>query len=303
MQVSVIIPFFNASDHIDLAISSALIQPEVSELILVDDGSTDQSLEICQQWASKDQRIVICHADGNKNKGPGAARNRGIRASTKPFIAFLDADDHYLKERFRDDKVLFYNFGEAVGVYNSILIETWNQQEIPFLNNVFRHHLVLKLDMPYQKIRTQEIFQSNGVHLNGLTIRREILPRVGLFDERLRQGQDLDFLFRLIQTGVVYAADQSRPKAVYYIHKGNTVFQLPKTLFYRKKLYRKLLLLSLQSRKIIGLSPAFFRFFLEYYYLEKYQNKQRWRRWMKITLLPSAIFQLIFGKNTTWREP
>jgi len=302
MQVSVIIPFFNAADHLDLAISSVLIQAEVAELILVDDGSTDQSLNICQKWAAKDSRIVICQSESHKNEGPGAARNRGLQAATKPFIAFLDADDHYLKGRFRDDQVLFYNFGDAAGVYNSILIETWNQQEIRLFNSVFRHHLVLKLELPYQKIDTREIFQSNGVHLNGLTIRRDILPKVGYFDESLRQGQDLDFIFRLLQTATVYAADQSRPKAVYYIHKENSVFQTPKTIFYRKKLYRKLFMQSIQSWKTLGLSSIFLRFYLEYHYLEKYHNRQRWRRWTKIALLPSAIFQLFFDKYSTLHE-
>lgn len=92
MDVSVIIPVYNKEDFIARSIDSVLKQSyQDFELIIVDDGSTDNSIRVAKTFS--DSRIAFLH---QANAGPGAARNLGIRNSHGEFIAFLDADDEWL---------------------------------------------------------------------------------------------------------------------------------------------------------------------------------------------------------------
>lgn len=90
-KISVIVPVYNSSEYIVECVESILGQTYKNlEVILVDDGSTDNSLEICNKLRSLDSRIVVLHQE---NAGPGAARNKGIEISTGEYIAFVDSDD------------------------------------------------------------------------------------------------------------------------------------------------------------------------------------------------------------------
>ena len=91
MNVSAVIPLYNREAHIQRALHSILNQTyPISEIIVVDDGSTDNSCELVR--GIKDSRIKIIHQD---NSGQHAARNTGWIAASNPFVAFLDADDEW----------------------------------------------------------------------------------------------------------------------------------------------------------------------------------------------------------------
>lgn len=93
-KVSVIIPLYNKGEYISRALDSVFAQTyQDYEVIVVDDGSTDNGLEIVRKFT--DPRLRMIHQE---NAGPGAARNRGIKESDAPYIAFLDADDEWLPE-------------------------------------------------------------------------------------------------------------------------------------------------------------------------------------------------------------
>lgn len=90
-QISIVIPVYNVEKYLDNCIKS--LQEQVCPMwqaILVDDGSTDNSGIICDEWAEKDKRIVVLH---QKNKGVSAARNSGIAAAQGEYLTFVDADD------------------------------------------------------------------------------------------------------------------------------------------------------------------------------------------------------------------
>ena len=99
MIISVVIPVYNAERYLQRCISSVQSQTYSNwEMVLVDDGSKDNSLKICQENAAIDNRIKVVH---QSNKGPGEARNVGIAATTGDYVVFVDADDYIDKDYFQ----------------------------------------------------------------------------------------------------------------------------------------------------------------------------------------------------------
>lgn len=90
-KISIIVPIYNAEQFITKCVDSILTQTERSlELILVNDGSTDNSGTICDEYAKRDHRVKVIH---QKNAGVSAARNAGIELATGQYIGFVDSDD------------------------------------------------------------------------------------------------------------------------------------------------------------------------------------------------------------------
>jgi glycosyltransferase involved in cell wall biosynthesis len=92
--VSVIVPCFNAVRTLGRALESCLKQPEIGQIIVVDDRSQDRSAQVAQFFAMKDPRVKLLRLP--ENHGAARARNLGVQHATLPLLAFLDADDEYL---------------------------------------------------------------------------------------------------------------------------------------------------------------------------------------------------------------
>ena len=96
--ISIITPMYNSNDFVENTIKSVQTQTyQNCELIVIDDASTDGSAKIAESFATKDDRIKLIKLDSNK--GPAAARNRGIKEASGWYIAFLDSDDLWHEEK------------------------------------------------------------------------------------------------------------------------------------------------------------------------------------------------------------
>ena len=92
IRISMIVPVYNVEKNLGTCIESISNQDYANlEIILVDDGSTDSSGSICDEYAQKDNRIIVIH---EKNSGVSGARNTGLRASSGEYILFSDSDDY-----------------------------------------------------------------------------------------------------------------------------------------------------------------------------------------------------------------
>ncbi len=90
-KISVIVPIYNAEAYLNRCLDSIINQTYSDlEIILINDGSTDNSLDICLEYASKDKRIVVYN---QTNKGISKTRNKGIELATGDYIGFVDSDD------------------------------------------------------------------------------------------------------------------------------------------------------------------------------------------------------------------
>ncbi len=95
-KVSIIVPIYNREDYLDRCISSMINQTfQNIEIILVNDGSTDRSAEICDSYAQKDSRIIVIH---KPNGGVSSARNAGLEIMTGDYLCFCDSDDFFAPE-------------------------------------------------------------------------------------------------------------------------------------------------------------------------------------------------------------
>ncbi len=126
VQVSVVIPAFNAETTIERAIASAGRQTELRlEIIVIDDASSDQTSTIVAEAAKSDARIRLLRQPANA--GPAAARNRGITAAKGDWIALLDADDSYLPERLAKLLDLADRVGADMVADNILLCDAGSQ--------------------------------------------------------------------------------------------------------------------------------------------------------------------------------
>lgn len=106
MTFSVIIPVFNSMRHIRQTLESVLDQQNADfEVILVDDGSTDESLSLLMEYAAKDGRVKVLH---QQNMGPGLARKAGFEAATGELLYFVDSDDLLADSQVLSDITAFY---------------------------------------------------------------------------------------------------------------------------------------------------------------------------------------------------
>lgn len=97
-KISVIIPVYNSESFLKRCLTSVTTQSHSNlEIIIINDGSTDQSLEICRYFAGKDERIILIN---QKNKGVSSARNKGLEIATGNYIGFVDSDDYISRKMY-----------------------------------------------------------------------------------------------------------------------------------------------------------------------------------------------------------
>ena len=97
--IAVVLPIYNVEKYLDRCLDRIVNQTYKNlEIILVDDGATDNCPSMCDEWAKKDSRIKVIH---KKNAGLGMARNTGIENATGEYICFFDSDDYVDKNMYK----------------------------------------------------------------------------------------------------------------------------------------------------------------------------------------------------------
>ena len=184
-DISVIIPTYNRSKRLHKAIESVARQRLMpAEVIVVDDGSTDATHQLIDKLRKNTPlNLRYCF---QPNRGPAAARNRGIETASGAYLTFLDSDDEWHRDK------LAHQY-EAMQVDPTYLIS--HTQERWFKNNI---HLNQK---KYHHPRHGDIFNQAlklcCVGMSTVMARRELFDRYGMFDESLRCCEDYDLWLRI----------------------------------------------------------------------------------------------------------
>jgi glycosyltransferase involved in cell wall biosynthesis len=186
-MVSVILPTFNREALIDRAILSVLDQTFTNfELLVVDDGSTDGTLEKVECF--HDSRVRCLRLPGNV--GAAGARNAGIRASGAPFVAFQDSDDEWLPGKLERHMQAFAACDSAVGVVYSDMERVWRDGRCEY-------HRSPSVVSGVMLNPATNFYQVCGLGIQSTVIRRECLLEVGGFNEAFPALEDLELFIRL----------------------------------------------------------------------------------------------------------
>ena len=206
MKVSVIIPNYNYSEYVCEAVDSALGQTyQNKEVIVVDDGSTDNSVELLAKYGDKIRLIA------QKNAGVCAARNNGVAASSGELIAFLDADDVWMPEKLEKQVAQFL-------ADPNVVLSHVGMEDIDADDTVLATHL----DGMSGKVSSHMLLFEEAVILgacSGAVVRRKPFETLGGFDKRMSTAADWDFCFRISRLGDV--AFVREPLLKYRQHGSN----------------------------------------------------------------------------------
>ena len=227
-RVSVVIPVYNAESFLRKSVESALNLVEVGEIILIEDASPDNALILAQQLEQEFEKVKLFQHPDKGNHGAGASRNLGIKKATCEYIAFLDADDYYLPHRFEKDEQVFAKHSDCDGVYSCVGTHFYSEKaKKEFFDKGFGYQEFLTLS---KSANPEELFQvlfyahktiKGEFHTNGITLKKKIFDKVGVFHTDLKLQQDVHLWKRLAAYCKLYVGQIETPTAMRVIHAEN----------------------------------------------------------------------------------
>lgn len=195
---------------------SAVYLNEVGEIILIEDGSKDNSLEKCFFLESKFSKVKLYTHENNKNKGASESRNLGITKSIFPIISFLDADDVYCQKRFIKDKILFSTHPNIDGCYSAVR----------YMDEPFGKVFTIRKKVTPSKLFHYLLRGTYGhFHTNGITLKKEVFTSVGNFRPELKLHQDAEMWLRISFSKLLLGAELKEPVGLIRRHEGNRIWK------------------------------------------------------------------------------
>ncbi len=163
-KISVIIPIYNGEKYITETIQSIISQTyPIFEIIVINDGSTDGSLQIIENISKEFSNVIILN---QKNSGPAAARNNGIRNSNGEYIAICDADDIWVSDKIEKQMNVFQNT-DAKLVYSGM-------KSFGFTNDTFLYN---------GKNSVRNLFKQNYIPNSSVVLHKSVIGKIGYFNE------------------------------------------------------------------------------------------------------------------------
>ncbi len=291
--ISVVIPCYNAQAYLAEAIESALNQSYTHiEILILDDGSTDDSPRIAKSYKNEN-RLIYLHQE---NSGLSSARNLGIRHSSGKYIALLDADDRWEPYKLSRQMETFQTAPSCGMVFTDY--STFDSQGLRDSRRNADHHAGI---VEYSQL----LSRSNFIYPSTVLIRRSVFDVCGSFDESLRSIEDYDMWLRIAQKFKVRGIRE--PLTAIRIHEHNMSGNIPVMLKYEKKVVEK-------HRQDLSW-PAYNRRIAKTYFLNADRSIHQERRLqalylfvlglIRYPLLPVDVtvfvIKFILGKNLTER--
>lgn len=220
VKVSIIVPIFNMQKYLPACIESIIGQTlKEIEIILVDDGSTDKSLEICKKYAMRDHRIKIITQD---NSGVSAARNKGLEVASGEYIGFVDADDWIEREMYES------MYGQAQRIKAEVILCDYVEQEEKQKNK--QYHIENTVLISQQEKEEFIISLLAGNDLLGTGCRNlcrgvyvylykhSLIEKIGIkFDPQIAIGEDFLFNVQILFKANKIGVNQGK----YYYYRTN----------------------------------------------------------------------------------
>ena len=271
-KVSVITPVYNAEKYLRKAVESAVHLDEVGEIILVEDKSPDNALQVCLSLEKGFDKVYLYQHPDKRNHGAGASRNLGIEKATCEFVAFLDADDYYLPNRFEKDKEIFLENLDVEGVYNAIGIHYYSEKaKQQFLEAGYRYQEFLTIS---DKVAPDDLFKvlfhahptiQGEFSTDSITLRKKVFEKVGYFNTKLRLQQDIHLWRRLAAFCKLKAGEIKNPVAIRGVHEENRITRKEDHKQYLdlwwKSLYKEFKKKQLEKNKFDIFRQAYYNYY------------------------------------------
>ncbi|RXJ69006.1 glycosyl transferase [Halarcobacter ebronensis] len=207
MRFSVVVPAYNREKELPKCIESVLNQTfQNFELIVVDNGSTDNTKDVVEKYIIKDERVKYFWQENSGS--PAGSRNTGIEKALGEWIAFLDSDDYWYLSKLEEVNSIIDKSSHDI-----IAISHYEDKEINGVyHSTLEHGKVLSISA-YEEL----LFQGNALSTSAMTVRKDKLFEVGLFDTRKGYFavEDYDMWMKLAKVGLFA-----------YIHKPLGVFSI-----------------------------------------------------------------------------
>lgn len=190
-KISVIIPTYNRASYIRDAIESILEQTyPVFEIIVVDDGSTDNTSEVIRLYGDRIRYFW------QQNSGPGAARNRGIKEAKGDYVAFLDSDDIWVQNKTKIQMDFFSKHPHLDIIFGDMAnFSETEDNNMPEIKNPKTHNYFVAHSSDIEQIFDCLII-GNLIPTPTVICRRACISRIGFFDEKLKIAEDYDYWLR-----------------------------------------------------------------------------------------------------------
>ena len=186
--ISVVIPVYNREATIKRSVESVLKQTYKNiEIIIIDDGSSDGTVEVLRELEQTEETVKIFIQD---HRGANAARNLGIEKSKGEFIAFQDSDDEWLPDKLEKQLTYMVENNFEVSYCPFFLYEDGKEIIIP--ENYQNSH-------KYEKNLLKTLKCHNVVSTQTLVIHRNVISDIGIFDENMPRYQDYEYVIRIVQ--------------------------------------------------------------------------------------------------------
>lgn len=211
-MISVIVPVYNVESYLERCIESILNQTYRNlEIILINDGSTDGSKEICDKYRRKDSRVIVVNQD---NKGVSSARNLGLELAKGDYIAFVDSDD-YLEKDMYELLINCSNESNAdIIVCGFLQMNSKGEKKESFIKN--SSGLINSFECMKRYFNDSEIKEIMYAPWNKL-FKKEVLRSVR-FDENLSMGEDILFIFRCLENSqYIFINNQCKYNYIYRV--------------------------------------------------------------------------------------
>ena len=278
---SIIVPIYNTEKYLKRCIKSILKQPfKDFELILIDDGSTDDSYLICQNYAKDDSRIKAVHKE---NGGVSSARNKGLEYAKGTYLWFVDSDDYIKPNALMDLSLKVLNEKSDLLIFNTTIEENHKINNFDTFFELYYFKYILGFE-PWNKLYLREIIEQNNLKFDEQeTIGEDLLFNAGyykclkykyitfvskeyyVYDNRVGSAMNSKFSTRHIQQMRLY----------------NKVLEILKDEISEKNkgiLFLMHLISGINQSRISGTSKKQYADFLEEIFEKYHFEKSIWRR-------------------------
>lgn len=268
--VSIIVPVYNVENYLNECIESIVNQSyENIEILLINDGSTDLSGKMCEEWAKRDNRINVFH---QKNKGLSAARNLGIEKSKGEYLIFIDSDD-YVDKKIVEQLLYFitcenvdivmcgFNYIDDVGNLLDSSIKTIKNESLNYID-IYRKFLLetgWHYDVVWNKIYKRQIFNDLQFEI-GCTHEDIYIMHKIYFKSKIYSIKDTLYFYRKREKSITTTAkDIKRSLDLFY------------AFFNRSKFFKEIKMKDLY-KFYLQKSYAELRFIIKNFYTENNKN-------------------------------